>query len=139
MKAKLFMKYTIAIVLLFSFFMSSCTKIEINSVREPAIADTQSPSISNILISNTAAFRGDSLDIKFTAKDDNGLYFLKVEYIPWGIIESITLDGTMKEYTYAVRIRIPTDADIQSHNLKLGAIDVAFKEVSSLTSVNVER
>lgn len=139
MKAKLFIKYAVAMVLLFSFFMSSCKKNEIDSVREPAVVDIQAPVISNVSISKAAAYRGDSVDITFTAKDDGGLYFLKVEYAPWNIIKSITLDGTMKEYTYMERIAIPANAAIQSHNLKLGAIDVGYNDVTSTASVNIER
>ena len=139
MKAKLFTKYAVAMVLLFSFFMSSCKKNEIDSVREPAVVDIQAPVISNVSMSSAVANRGDSVDITFTAKDDGGLYFLKVEYVPWNIVKSITLDGTVKEYTYKERIAIPANATIQSHNLKLGAIDVGYNEVTSEASVNIER
>lgn len=139
MKGKLYTKSSIVFLALFSFLISSCKKLELDANRPPAVNDTQAPSISNVLISNMAAVKGDSIDIKFTAKDDNGLYFVKIDYEPWNLVRSATLDGTMKEYTYETRIKIPTNAMIQSHSLKLAALGIAFKEVSSSAAVNVVR
>lgn len=139
MKAKIISKYTFALLLLFSCFIVSCKKNELNSVREPAIVDTTPPTISKVSISSPTVFRGDSVDVTFTATDDKGLYFLKVEYSTWSLIKSITLDGTKKEYTYTVRIGILPTAAIQSHTLKVGAVDVGFNSVSSSLSINVQR
>lgn len=139
MKQNLYTKSLIAFLALFLVSISSCKKLELDSERQPPITDAQAPSISNVTITNAAVFRGDSVDVSFTAKDDNGLYFLKIEYSPWKLLKSITLDGTMKEYTYTTRIAIPVNAIIQSHNLKLSAVDVAFKEAVSSASARVER
>ena len=139
MKRNLYTKSSIVFLALFFFFISSCNKLELDSERQPPVVDAQAPSINNVTIANAAAFRGDSVDVSFTAKDDNGLYFLKIEYTPWKLIKSITLDETKKEYTYTARIGIPVNATIQSHNLKLSAVDIAFKEVGSSASVRVDR
>lgn len=139
MKAKIISRYTIALLLLFSYFLVSCEKNKLESERDPAIVDTTPPVISNVSISNATAFRGDSVDVTFTATDNEGLYFLKVEYSTWSLIKSVTLDGTKNEYTYTVRIGIVPTAAIQSHTLKVGAVDVGFNSVSSSISINVQR
>lgn len=139
MKAKIISKYTIAILLLLSCFIVSCKKNEIDSVRKPAIIDTAPPSITSVSISSPTAFRGDSVDVTVTFADDNGLYYLKVEYETWDLIKSLTLDGTKKDYTLTVRIGISSTAAIQSHTLKVGAVDVGFNDVSSSVSIDVQR
>lgn len=139
MKTKIISFYYVVIILFTVCMILSCEKNELDSERDAAIIDNNPPSISNVSISKSNVFRGDSIDITFTAADDKGIYFLKVEYSPWNLVKFVTLDGSKKEFTYTVRIGVSNTATFKQHAMKLGVIDIGFNDASTLQTVTVDR
>lgn len=118
----------IKIFLLFSLmaFVISCKK-----EKEATVPDTKAAAISNIKLSKPVAYRGDSVEVSFTAKDNIGLNNLKIEYAPWNFVKNVAFDGVLKTYTLNTKILVPDNAVYQIHPINLTVTDM-FNNVSTV-------
>ena len=141
MKAKIISNYFVVISLFLLVSISSCKKQDYDGFADPApkIVDNIAPTITLITATSFSAHRGDSLDISFTAKDDKGLYFVKVESDAesWLFAKSKSFAIPPKEYKYAVRVGIPDEAPFQDYDLVLGAIDEGYNDAKVTVTVTV--
>jgi hypothetical protein len=127
-----FMKSTLALKILFALslmvFFISCKKD-----KEAVEPDTKAAAISNVAVSKAVAYRGDSVEISFTAKDNVGLNSLKIEYAPWNFVKNVAFDGVLKTYTLKAKIPVPENAVFQVHPIKLTVTDM-FNNVSTVNA-----
>lgn len=140
MKAKILSEYLIVLSLFSLAFFNSCEKgFDQYSEPAPKIVDTTPPTITLITAASFTAHQGDSIDISFTAKDDKGLYFVKVENTPnsWKFAKTKSFANPPKEYVFSVRVGVPSTAAYQVYNLVLGTIDVGYNDAKVLVPVTI--
>ena len=141
MKAKILSKYLVILTFLTLAFFSSCERPSYDQYATPSpkIIDTIPPTIYLVTAATFTAHRGDSLDISFTAKDDKGLYFVKVESDAdsWSFAKTKSFAVPPKEFLFAVRVGVPAEADYQDYDLVLGAIDEGYNDAKVIVTVTV--
>ena len=141
MKTKILSEYLIVISVFSLTCFSSCEKFNYDQYiePEPKIVDNIPPTITLITNASFVGHKGDSIDISFTAKDDEGLYFVKAEstYGDWKFLNTKAFANPPKEHVFSVRVGIPSTVDYQVYNLVLGAIDVGYNDAKVLIPVTI--